>query len=397
MDYNHDLTMESDFIGQFNPVRGLRKKNNSSGQSSLTDEQLEALQKLQNIDNKLPTDCFISGYDLLRFRLNLDEADVQTIEDEKERYYYTKLKESLSEKYAKIGKPEAIVIDVKSFSEENIQVNFNSRRANSTAIQVCALDVLECLDFIESLRTEGSEEAIPEEAYTKQNYEAATQLIRNDYKYLLNVKNPCTGIDLQNRSYITGTVSFDASMIVKSNNILTGSYSSETDEFSIYINNKLFTKLQNMSHWGYKIKLTGFDGINYVIYPNHDVSNSNPDLNISEFGGKRFCDALGSSIENLQAEQCWEHGIADTFVEYFLENNYHNFPYMLDYNSFTYDDYFIYFCEYCGYRFGLTDVDTLFAMSIQNKPLWEDVIYTLSYILKEIKDTINGNSDAQPS
>ncbi len=392
MDYNHDLTMESDFIGQFNPVRGLRNKNNSS----LTDEQLEALQKLQNIDDRLPSDCYISEADLLRFRGNLNAEPFQNIEYEyeEERYYFTKLKESLSEKYAKIGIPHSIVIDVRYFSEKNIQVNFYSRRAKDTNIRIRALGVLRCLAFFDSLRT-GSDGYIPEEAYNQQNYDTAIQLIRNSYVYLLNVVEPCTGIDLQNRSYTTGTVSFDKSVIVKGDNILTGSYSSETDEFSIYINNKLFTKLQNMSHWGYKIELNNFDYINYVTYPDFDdISNENPTLNISEFGGKRFCDPLGSSTGYTQAELCWECGTPNTFVEFLLGDSYSNFPYMLDYSSLTSNNNYIYFCEYDGHRFGLaTGVDVLGAIRIQDESLWKNVLHKLYNILDDIKYAINGDDD----
>lgn len=381
---NKDTTMESDFIGMFNPVRGLRKNNGLGG--AFDDEFLGNIEeRFLKIETKLPIDFKLSGYDLLKYKpqLTMDNEFLETL-DENERQIYHKNLGILLDKYRNIGTAKSIVINVKQFSEKNIQVHFNSKRAKYSNIRVAALDVLGCMDFIESLYSKNPDEGIPEEAYNKQNYETLVGMITDSYQYLLNVQNPCTGIDFQNHTYITGTVAYDKNIIVKGDNTLTGSYNNETDEFSIYINGQLFAKLQNMSHWGYKIKFTDFDAINYVEYPYQDIANNNPELNLTGFGGYKFSDVFGISNPPVRVEIYWQCGIPDSFVESLVNSDYVDFPYILEYFNILSDYYYLYFCEQEDYRFGLV-AGALSATCIKDEDLYRNVIFTIYSFLNDIK------------
>ena len=202
---------------------------------------------------------------------------------------------------------------------------------------------------------------------------------------MLNVTNPNIGIDFQNNTYITGTVAFNKNVIVKGDNILTGSYNSETDEFSIYINEQLFAKLQNMSHWGWKISITGFNSISHVEYPpDYYEGNNNPELNTPGLGGYIFCDNFGLSELPVKAEIYWASGTPNSFIEFLLGDTYSDKPCLIGYSNVTDAYKYTYFCEQQEFKFGIVS-DVLCATHKQSPSFRRDILFNLIGFLDDIE------------
>lgn len=372
MDYNKDLTMESDFIGMFNPVRGLRKNNNGgSGSSSVDPEQLQgiiqntvremispessdnsfffqAVSSAMSESNSALSPLFMSDCDLLTYKPDMDELHSFAVKTGND--YFQKRVNLLDVKYTNLGYSRSIYINVKAFSEKNVNIHFHSKNAKYSKIQASALN--------------------PVSLYMAAKYDLNTTNASALYKYLItndsfigllntskcyvdiNTSNP------DNPTLVEGDVSFDKSVIVRGDNVLTGSFNKATNEFTILINGNQFAKLQNVNKWGYRIRLSGFDKIKYITYDGFDITSSNNSypaipLNLRGFNNYYFADAQDDPVPDGLLEVFFNHEPISVGLEWFTTYVLDDYtPFLLDYGELSSSNV-VYFCEDSNIKYGL--------------------------------------------
>lgn len=278
---NKDLTMESDFLGMFNPVRGLKKKENSGSNPespSLTVENLAPLLIDAMYDNDNYRDAlrdfiadrdstlkpfYVTDCDFLRNVLNVADLEARAEEALQNNIFKYLHWKTLSEKFRNIRNINTIIINAKMFSDEGVEVYFNVKHViNFNNVCLSALNIPEVLKQISDL--DSSLDSI-----------AQLQYLENTGLEKINLAGDNAVIDIDttspdNPTLVYGNVSVNNDAIVEGLNKLTGTYDENSKSFSIYINDTLYTTVHNMNKWNNLINIYFFDCIDHIVYPNYN-------------------------------------------------------------------------------------------------------------------------------